>query len=94
MYGYAGSAGGGGFAILVLLIFFTIVAIFGGKKTYHIRFKHLCWTITKFCPQCLEYTLFKRLSGWKKYWIISLILLLITKGTWLLFMHIPLEVGH
>lgn len=74
--------GGGPFPIFVLLIFFLLVGIFGGGKgdyTLKNRIKdHLRSSLTYYCPHCHEKKVFI-----KHYGLITLILILMTKGTWL-----------
>jgi len=77
--------GGGSFPIFVLLIFFLLAGIFGGKKggyTFWARFKDsMRYKIKWPCEKCGKWTWFK-----KRWGIITLILILLTKGGWIVFL--------
>jgi rubredoxin len=76
-------SGGGPFPIFVLLFFFLLVGIFGGNKggyTLKNRIKdHLRRSLTFYCPNCHEKKVFT-----KYYGLLTLILILATKGAWIL----------
>jgi len=80
------SGGGGPFPIFVLLIFFLLAGIFGKKSPYGYtlwaRFKDsMRYKIKWPCVNCGKWTWFK-----KRWGIITIILILLTKGKWIVFL--------
>ena len=73
-----------GAATIPLLILFIIVASCS-KKHFHVRFKHLRWSLQKYCPVCQQYRTFKRISIYN-LGVITIILLILTGGKWLIAM--------